>query len=112
MKIRFRFPVVIETGPPDPEAFLSQLAETHPGKNYSKMDRYRDFRRLFLDTDMGRRVLYEILAWGNMFRPSAPRANFDPYQTMFHDGERNIALQIMTTMNAEPKDRTKETQNG
>jgi hypothetical protein len=69
------------------------------------MDRYRDFRQLFLETEQGRRVLYEILGWGGMFQPSAPRAKFETNETFFHDGERNVALRIMTTMNAEPKAR-------
>ncbi len=100
-------------GTPDPEAFLAELAAAHPGKSYDKsVDRYREFRRVFLETDQGRRVLYELLAWGGMFRP---RRSFDTNETFFHEGERNIALKIMTTMNAEPKARpasTKEAQHG
>ena len=88
--------------------FLSELASVHPGKGYSKMDRYKDFREVFL-TDQGMRVLYEILSWGHMFRSSAHLGKFDPYETMFHDGERNIALQIMYTMRAEPRDRPTST---
>jgi hypothetical protein len=91
-------------GNPDPEAFLAELAASYPGK-YRPKDRYRDFRRVFLDSEQGRRVLYELLSWGNMFRPSAPMARFDPYETMFHDGERNVALKIMSTMHAEPRER-------
>ena len=98
-----------DVGDPDPEAFLAELAASHPGKAYKPMDRYRDFRRLFLDSEQGRRVLYEILRWGNMFRPSAPMANFDPHETMFHDGERNVALRIMSTMHAEPRERPANT---
>ena len=99
-------------GNPDPEAFIAELAASHPGKGYRPMDKYRDFRRLFLETDQGRRVLYEILGWGGMFRPSSRQGNFETNETFFHEGERNIALKIMTTMHAEPKARptsTKET---
>lgn len=99
-------------GKSDPEAFLSQLAASHPGKRYSKMDRYRDFRRLFLDTDQGRRVLFEILSWGHIFRCPAAMSKFDPYETLYHNGEANMAKRLMSTMNAEPKERpanTKET---
>ncbi len=93
-------------GNPDPERFLSQLARAHPGKSrYADLDRYRDFRALFLETERGRRVLYELLSWGHVFRASAPMAQFDPHKTLFHDGERSIALKIMATMNAEPMER-------
>ena len=99
-------------GIPDPQALLAELYAAHPGKRYTKLDKYRDFRRVFLDSEQGMRVLYEILSWGHMFRSTATMANFEPYQTMFCDGENNIALRIMSTMNAEPKERptsTKET---
>ena len=94
------------TGSPDPERFLAELARAHPGKaGYADLDRYRDFRQLFLETDRGRRVLYELLSWGHVFRASAPMAQFDPHKTLFHDGERSIALKIMATLTAEPQDR-------
>jgi len=94
------------TGSPDPERFLAELARAHPGKSrYADLDRYRDFRALFLETDRGKRVLYELLSWGHVFRASAPMAQFDPHKTLFHDGERSVALKIMATLNAEPHDR-------
>lgn len=92
-------------GPPDPDAFFADLAASHPGKNYSKMDRYRDFRHLFLGSEQGKRVLFEILLWGHITRPSAPLAKFETNETMFLDGERSLAVKIMTTMNAEPQER-------
>lgn len=95
-------------GKPDLDAFFAELQQAHPGK-YGKMDRYRDFRRVFLDTEQGKRVLYEILLWCHITRPSAPRAKFNPYETMFLDGERSIGIDIMTTMNAEPKARPTNT---
>jgi hypothetical protein len=94
-------------GNPDPEAFFAELADSHPGKkNYKPMDRYRDFRRVFLDTDEGRRVLQEIFSFCGMFRPIT---NLETNGAFFHEGERNIALKIMTTMNAEPKERPTST---
>ena len=98
-----------QLGDPDPEAFLAALAASHPGKGYSKMDRYKDFRRLFLDTEEGKRVLYEILSFCGMFRSAAPAANFDPYQTMFLNGQQDIAFRLLATMNAEPKERATNT---
>lgn len=92
-------------GTPDPEGFLSELARSYPGKAYRPMDRYRDFRRVFLDSEQGRRVLYEILSWSGMFRSSAVQAKFETNETFFHDGEENIGLKLMATMHAEPKER-------
>ena len=102
-----------QVGSPDLDAFFAELQRSHPGRaSYSKMDRYRDFKRLFQDSERGRRVLYEILLWSHVTRPSAPLAKFDPYETMFLDGERSIGMNIIVTMNAEPSARpanTKET---
>lgn len=95
-------------GDPDPEAFLAELAASHPGKGYKPIDRYRDFRRVFLDDEQGRRVLYELLAWGGMFKPLTP-GRLETNETFFHEGERNIALKIMTTMHAEPTARPTST---
>ena len=93
----------LRMGTPDPDAFMRQLQAAHPGgRAYSKVDRYRDFRQVFLETEQGRRVLYEILLWSHMFHPSAPAAKFDPYEAMFLDGERSLGQKIMRTMNAEP----------
>ena len=96
-------------GNPDPEAFIADLAASHQGKNYSKMDRYRDFRRLFLESEEGKRVLYEILSFCGMFRSAAPSANFDPHKTMFLNGQQDIAFRLLATMNAEPKARPIDT---
>ena len=97
-------------GNPDPDAFFAELQRAHPGKSYrGGMDRYRDFQRVFLDSDQGKRVLYEILLWCHITRPSGPLAKFDPYETMFLDGERSIGIQIMSTMHAEPKARPAST---
>lgn len=96
------------TDGPDLNAFFAQLQQAHPGKSYAKMDRYQDFKRVFGGED-GKRVLYEILLWCHITRPSAPLAKFDPYETMFLDGERSIGVKIMATMNTEPKERATNT---
>ena len=96
-------------GNPDPEAFLAELAASYPGKTYKPMDRYRDFRRVFLSDEQGRRVLYEVMSFCGMFRSAAPRANFDPYHTAFLNGQQDIAFKLLATMNAEPKARPAST---
>jgi hypothetical protein len=92
-------------GNPDPEAFFAELVNSHPGK-YKPVDRYRDFRRVFLDTEEGKRVLHEIFSFCGMFRPIR---NLETNAVIFHEGERNVGLKIMTTMNAEPKERPTRT---
>jgi hypothetical protein len=87
-------------GRPDPEALFADLARAHVGIGYGDADRYRDFRQVFLATDQGRRVLYEIFTWANLFR--AVFIPGDPYATHYRDGERNIGLKILATLNAEP----------
>jgi len=87
-------------GRPDPEALFADLARAHTGVVYNDADRYRDFRQVFLATVQGRRVLYEIFTWANLFRTVFIPG--DPYATHYRDGERNIGLKILATLNAEP----------
>ena len=96
-------------GTPDPEAFLAELAASHPGKGYKPMDRYRDFQRVFLGDEQGKRVLYEVMTFCGMFRSAAPRAKFDPYETMFFNGQQDIGFRLLAAMHAEPKARPAST---
>lgn len=64
------------------------------------MDRYREFRLVFLSTEAGKRVLHDILAWGHIYRSSKRP---DPHDTSFREGERNLALKIMTAIHVEPQ---------
>ena len=70
--------------------------------NRTKLDKYRDFRTVFLGSDEGRRVLYDILTFGHIYRSSAVRG--DPHETYRREGERNIALKVLTTIHEEPKE--------
>ena len=90
------------TDGPSRQSLLADLAGTHPGKGYVPIDRYRDFRAVFTTTDAGKRVLQEILNWGNMFSPSATTSPIDPYLSAMNDGARNLALRILTIMSHEP----------
>jgi len=88
------------------EADIAELAKTHPGKHaYTEMDRYRDFRAVFLGSDQGKRVLYEILGWGRMFQSSPLIGKFETNHTFFHEGERNLALRIFHVARVEPTER-------
>ena len=73
----------------------------HP--DLTPMERYRDFRAVFLTTDQGRRVLHEIMRWGHMFNQSYhPVGQVDPYRVMGNEGERSLALKIYGTAMVEP----------
>ncbi len=93
-----------ELSPNSAQAFLEGLSAAHPGPgNYTPLDRYRDFRSVFLSTEQGKRVLYEILGFGHMFRSLAYGAKFETNRVFYHEGERNLALRIVSTINIEPK---------
>ncbi len=96
-------------GTPDNEAFLVELASAHPGKRYSKIDRYRDFRRVLLDSEQGRRVLYELFSFCGMYQSAAPRAKFQTNETMFLNGQQDIGFRLLAMINAEPKARPAST---
>jgi len=89
------------TGNPDPVAFLERLGRSRVGDDYTEADRFRDFRRLFLDTQRGRRVLWQIFEMGNLFAPIAVLPS-DPYAAYHRDGARNLALNILAILNADP----------
>lgn len=88
-------------GDPDPEAFFARLSKAKIGRDgYGKLDRYRDFRRVFLSDPAGERVLWQILEWCRLFATTADLGN--PNQSYFREGGRNIGLRILATLNAEP----------
>lgn len=77
----------------------------HPVE-YDDLDRYRDYRKLFLDSDLGKKVLYDILSMGGMYKSSIkPKGGnpVDPLMVAFKEGERNFALRLLTIINTEPR---------
>ena len=74
-------------------------------EGYTAMDRYRDFRAVFLGSDQGKRVLAEILRLGHAFRSAAVQGVYDTNRTFFADGQRTLALMIMDLARLEPKPR-------
>lgn len=96
-------------GNPDPQRLFQEIA----GGYADDMDRYRDFRAVFLSDERGKRVLNEIFAWSHIYRSSAQGRPIDPYQMALREGERSLALRILATLNAEPVERpTQATRNG
>lgn len=89
----------------NPEDILDLVASLPSQEGYTAMDRYRDFRRVFLGSDEGKRVLRELLAWGRMFRAPAFGNPVDPHRMSIAFGERNIALKLLSTLHNEPPEK-------
>ena len=66
------------------------------GDNYTGEARYRDFRRIFLEDEVGRRVFAQIMTWCHQFRTSYVAS--DAPLTYLLEGERNIGLRIIAAM--------------
>ena len=84
------------------DQFLDFLPTPEFTENYSADDRYRDFRRIFIDDEAGTRVLHQILAWTKMFRVVRPSTPMDPLLLAYHEGERHIGAMILDTITREP----------
>ena len=69
---------------------------------YSEMDRYRDFRQIFLSTDQGKRVLREIYRLSKADESSAFKSGYETNETMYREGARGLALAIIDVINVEP----------
>lgn len=88
-----------QVGGSDPLEFFERLRLVHFGPSYSEVDRYQDFRKVFLDTTEGRRVLYQLFDWGHVFHTNmVPGASVDSHLAFFRDGERSIVLQILAVL--------------
>jgi hypothetical protein len=89
--------------PPDPMEFFARLMRAKLGEGYGAMERYKDFRAVFMgqsDAAQGNRVLWQIFEWARLYgRVATPG---DPHETYFRDGERNIALRILAALTSEP----------
>ncbi len=82
------------------EDLMTELGAVDPTR--SPMDRYRDFRQLFLGTDQGKRVLADVLEWGHNWKSTAVRG--DSHETYRREGERNLMLKILTAIHMEPRE--------
>lgn len=87
---------------PGPEILFSELERARPGADYTSLDRLADFRTVFLGSDAGKRVLYEILAWSRMFASSFVPG--DSHATHWREGGRDVGLRILQAFSARPPD--------
>lgn len=86
------------------DEYLEILADLSMPEEYEPVDRYNDFRKVFLETEQGRRVLRQVLGWGHLLKShfvNMPRP-IDPYSIIGFEGERNLALRIFSVMLVEP----------
>ena len=102
----FRFGRKSNYKAPDPEALVFELQMAALG-SYSDMDRYREFRSVFLETEQGRRVLHQILIWGHVWTTSMSE---HPHEIFFAEGERNLSLRVLAALRMEPVEKP-QTQN-
>ena len=83
---------------------LAELLANLPSSEYSPIDRYRDFRKVF-GTAEGKRALNEIVSWGRILRTPVLGKPIDPYAMAVAFGERNMALKIIAAVYTEPVDK-------
>jgi len=85
----------------DLQKFFDSLTSIKPGRNqYTKMDRYRDFRRVF-NSDEGKRVLSQIIGESEGL-PIIENEVADTHKMAFRAGKRSVGLWIVQVLNAEP----------
>lgn len=70
------------------------------GRERNKLDRYRDFRQVFLATEAGRRVLDDLLFMARFHERTAVKG--DALETYFREGQRSVALQVLIILEREP----------
>ncbi len=78
-------------------------------ENYTSKDQYHDFRRIFMETEEGKRVLRRIMELGSVFQQPALVSPIDPYMLSAIHGRRYLALKILSIVNNEPMEPPKQT---
>ncbi len=87
---------------------LETLASLPAAEGYTPNDRYHDFKKLFT-TDEGKRALREILSWCHLLKPSIIGSPIDSHLMAMREGERNIGLRLLATINNEPRPQPERT---
>ena len=88
--------------PGDPNDLFKELSAARLDGR-TDMDRYREFRAVFLGSEQGKRVLSDVLAWCHMGFSSIKPGPIDPYDVVRNEGARQVGLKITTAISAEPK---------
>ena len=100
---------------PEDQEFIEVLkASFYTTDERTKLDRYREFRSVFLGSDEGKRVLYEIMALAKLSAPLVEPypAPIDVERMLIREGGRQLVLNIIRTISKEPNmDRPTKTVN-
>lgn len=86
----------------DPKALFDVLAMDPGAYGKDRMQRYREFRRLFLESEEGLRVLHEILRQCGVNKVATAPGPVDSHRVCFNDGMRNVGLWLIGTIMQEP----------
>ena len=77
-----------------------------PGiEGYPVKDRYHDYRKVFMGSTEGKRVLRHIMKIGGVFNKPALISPIDPYMLAALDGKTRLALEILQIVNEEPSEK-------
>jgi len=92
---------------PEEQEFLGVLKSSFysTGKR-TKGDRYREFRSVFMGSDEGKRVLYEILSLAKLSADLTEPfpAPVDTNRMLIHEGGRQLVNKIVTILHKEPNE--------
>ncbi len=83
-----------------PRLTLGALVDARFPDEYSDQDEQRDFRRLFLDTDEGRRVLARLLSRCGWMGAQPPVLNGHeaPQVVVYEEGRRSVGQMIASIL--------------
>ena len=90
----------------DIDDFLAEISGVQAERRDPR-DRYREFREVFLTTDAGRRVLYDILKWCHRYgtpisrNPETGEAHL--YNNFINMGEHHIGHLILKAIHKQPR---------
>lgn len=101
---------VVELEPAQLFEALASFPGVYERTAEGQMDRYRDYRAVFLGSEQGRRVLHDILANCGLNKATPPVGSIDPYLTHIRDGRRGAALEIIGAIYKEPAQKQPTTQ--
>lgn len=87
------------------EDILDWVSHLPKIENYTSDDQYHDFRKVFMGTTEGQRVLRRILELGSIFHQPALQSPVDPYMLAAFHGRRFLALKVLSIVNNEPPKR-------
>jgi hypothetical protein len=91
---------------PEETATFFEAISTNPlPSGYTAMDAYRDFRKVMLGSDEGKRVFWQFLSRAHFFRSSiALRPGpIDTNDVLRNEGERNMGIWLLNMVTHEPQ---------